>query len=105
MLPCYSKFADAGTMVVELRRRIKCFSGYKIYNTTTLRTNVQQKNCLRAVIFLRLQVLKQVRTDFKVRGFGSSLGKQPFSPRSSPLGTFREEELLQLSDRNSKLMT
>ena len=32
MLPCYSKFADAGTMVVELRRRIKCFSGYKIYN-------------------------------------------------------------------------
>ena len=27
------------------------------------------------------------------------------SPRSSPLGTFREEERLRLSDRNSILMT
>ena len=33
--------------------------------------------------------------------------KEPFllAPRSSPLGTFREEDLLRLSDRNSMLMT
>ncbi|MCO0615624.1 hypothetical protein M8756_20395, partial [Lutimaribacter sp. EGI FJ00015] len=31
--------------------------------------------------------------------------KTSVSPRSSPLGTFREEERLRLSDRNSILMT
>ena len=31
--------------------------------------------------------------------------KTAVSPRSSPLGTFREKERLRLSDRNSILMT
>ena len=31
--------------------------------------------------------------------------KTSVSPRSSPMGTFREEERLRLSDRNSILMT
>ena len=35
----------------------------------------------------------------------SALGKTAISPRSSPLGTFREEERLRLRDRNSTLMT
>ena len=35
----------------------------------------------------------------------SSLAKASFSPHSSPLGTFRAEERLRLSDRNSILMT
>ena len=104
MLPCYSKFADAGTKwLYSFVDESNVFQVTRY--TTKLRTDVEQKNRLRAVIFLRLQVLKQLRTDFKVRGVGSSLGKEPFSPRSSPLWTFREEELLQLSDRNSKLMT
>ena len=34
-----------------------------------------------------------------------SLRKQPFLRPSSPLETFREEERLRLSDRNSILMT
>ena len=34
-----------------------------------------------------------------------SLRKHPFLLRSSPLGTFREEERLRLSDKNSILMT
>ena len=90
----YSQFADGPS---------GCRASSATRNTRKLGNDIEQTP-LDRVIFL-IQVLKQVRTYFKVEGVGSSLGKQPFSPRSSPLGTFLEEELLQLSDRNSKLMT
>ena len=43
-------------------------------------------------------------TDLVPRLSGTFLRKQPFSPRSSPVRTFRAEKRLRLSDRNSILM-
>ena len=46
-----------------------------------------------------------IQGNWAARDFITSLRKTSLSPRSSPLGTFRAEERLRLSGRNSILMT
>ena len=60
----------------------------------------------RAAFFLEPTTTTQAKTHLSLSfPHTSSLRRQPFLPRSSPLGAFREEERLQLSYRNSVLMT